>query len=98
MGPKEWKAAQLRNPTISAIYKMLAKKTLSHRRPNSKDDLELKVYLHQKSRLKLRNGVLYRHINTDQTEIACNYAYLGNTGRMLWRVAMMLLDTLELTE
>ena len=65
MGPKEWKAAQLRDPTISAIYKMLAKKTLSHRRPNSKDDLEMKAYLHQKSRLKLRNGVLYRHINTD---------------------------------
>ena len=65
MGPKEWKAAQLRDPTISAIYKMLAKETLSHRRPNSKDDLEMKAYLHQKSRLKLRNGVLYRHINTD---------------------------------
>ena len=48
MGPKEWKAAQLKDPTISTIYKMLANKTLSHRIPNSRDDMEVKSYLHQK--------------------------------------------------
>ena len=66
MGPKEWKDAQLRDPAPSVIYKLLANRTLSHRKPHSKDDPEVKSYLHQKARLKLRNGVLYRQINTDQ--------------------------------
>ena len=66
MGHKEWKAAQLRDPTISTIYKMVVNKTLSHRRPSSNDDPEVRSYLHQKSRLKIRHGVLFRHINTQQ--------------------------------
>ena len=67
MGPKEWMQAQLRHLAISTIHKLLVNKTLSHRKPNSKDDPEVKSYLHQKARLKLMNGMLYRHINTDQT-------------------------------
>ena len=66
MGPKEWKDAQLKDPALSVIYKLLANRTLSHRKPHSKDDPDVKSYLHQKARLKLRNGVLYRQINTEQ--------------------------------
>ena len=56
----------MRDPAISTIYRLLVNKALFHRKPNSKDNPEVKSYLHQKARLKLRNGVLYRHINTDQ--------------------------------
>ena len=48
------------------IYKLLANRTLSHRKSHSKDNPEVKSYLYQKARLKLRNGVLYRQINTEQ--------------------------------
>ena len=33
MGPKEWKNAQLRDPALSVIYKLLANRTLSHSTP-----------------------------------------------------------------
>ena len=64
MGAAEWRRAQALDPVILAVKKMIVNKTLYQRRPSSKDDPELKTYLHQKSRLKLRNGVLYRYIDT----------------------------------
>ena len=66
MGAAEWRRAQALDPVILAVKKMIVNKTLYQRRPSSKDDPELKTYLHQKSRLKLRNGVLYRYIDTSQ--------------------------------
>ena len=66
MGVSEWKKAQGLDPTIGAVRKMIANNTLSQRRPSSKDDPELKTYLHQRPRLKLRNGILYRHVDTSQ--------------------------------
>ena len=66
MRAKEWREAQSKDPVISVVMKMLINKTLSHRRPSSRDDPELKTYLHQKARLKLRNGVLYRYTNNSQ--------------------------------
>ena len=66
MGAKEWKVAQSKDPAISAIKKMLDSKTLAHRRPSSRDDAELKAYLHQRHRLKTRNGVVYRYTNNSQ--------------------------------
>ena len=66
MGAAEWRAAQAKDPAISAIKQMIQRKTLSHRRPSSKDVPELKAYLHQRQKLKLRNGVLYRHIDNSQ--------------------------------
>ena len=55
--------AQAKDPIISSIRKMIAHKTLSRRRPNSRDDPELKAYLHQRHKVKLRNGVLYRKVD-----------------------------------
>ena len=66
MGVKEWRKAQALDPVISAVKKMLDNHTLAQRRPNSKDHPDLKTYLHQRFRLKLRNGVLYRHIDNSQ--------------------------------
>ena len=66
MGVKEWREAHALDPAISAVKKMLEKHTLSQRRPNSKDHPDLNTYLHQRSRFKLRNGVLYRHIDNSQ--------------------------------
>ena len=45
---------------------MLDSKTLAHRRPSSRNDVELKAYLHQRHRLKIRNGVVYRYTNNSQ--------------------------------
>ena len=90
MGPKEWKDAQLRDPALSLIYKLLANRTLSHRKPHSKDDPEVKSYLHQKARLKLRNGVLYRQINRDQRpdrnslQLLTKRVQKRSFGRMSW--------------
>ena len=97
MGNKEWKAAQLRDPTISTIYKMVVNKTLSHRRSKCRDDPEVKSYLYQKSRLKLRNGVLYRHIDNNQRPDRNNIqiCYPRNIGKKFWRVVMIMLDTLD---
>ena len=66
MGVKEWRSAQSQDPAISAIKKMIQNSTLSQRRPNSKDHPDLKTYLCQRSKLKLRNGILYRHIDNSQ--------------------------------
>ena len=54
------------DPAISAIKKMILNSTVSQRRPTSRNDIELRAYLHQRHRLKLRNGVLYSHIDTSQ--------------------------------
>ena len=54
------------DPAISAIKKMILNSTISQRRPTFRDDIELRAYLHQRHRLKLRNGILYRYIDTSQ--------------------------------
>ena len=59
---KEWRSA----PAISEVKKMIQNSTLAQRRPSSKDHRDLKTYLHQRSRLKVRNGVLYRYIDNSQ--------------------------------
>ena len=64
MGIPEWRKAQALDPAISAIKKMISNKTLSQRRPTSRDEPEIRAYLHQ--RLRLRNGILYRYIDTSQ--------------------------------
>ena len=51
---KEWRKVQALNPVISAVKKMMDNHTLAQRRPSSKDHPDLKSYLHQRSRLKLR--------------------------------------------
>ena len=66
MGVPEWRKAQGLDPAIAAVRKIIANNTLSQRRPSSKDDPELKTYLHQRPKLKLRNGILYRHVDTSQ--------------------------------
>ena len=66
MGVKEWRKAQTLDPVISVVKKMMDNHTLAQRRPNTKDHPDLMNYLHQRSRLKLRNGVLYRHIDNSQ--------------------------------
>ena len=40
---------------------MLLSKTLFKRKATSKDSLKMKTYLHQRGKLKIRNGVLYRY-------------------------------------
>ena len=65
MTAADWRKAQGEDPTISAVVKMMKRRTLHHRRSSSRDVAHLRTYLHQKSRLKLRNGVLYRKINTN---------------------------------
>ena len=54
MGVVEWRRAQALDPVILAIKKMIVNKTLYQRRPSSKDDPELKTYLHQKSRAQVK--------------------------------------------
>ena len=54
------------DPVISVVKKMMDNHTLAQRRPNTKDHPDLMNYLHQRSRLKLRNSVLYRHIDNSQ--------------------------------
>ena len=66
MGIKEWRKAQALDPVISTVKKMISNNTLAQRRLSSKDHPDLKTYLHQRSRLKVRNGVLYRHIDNSQ--------------------------------
>ena len=66
IGVPEWRGAQALDPATSAIKKMIVNHILSKRRPTSRDDLELRAYLHQRQRLKLRNGILYRHIDNSQ--------------------------------
>ena len=66
MGAKEWRVAQSKDPTISTIKKMLESKMLAHRRPSSRNDAELKAYLYQRHRFKIRNGVVYRYTNNSQ--------------------------------
>ena len=66
MGYEEWRVAQSQDPTILAVKLMKRNKTLSHRKPSSKDSLELRTYLHQRSRLRLRKGVLFRSTDTSQ--------------------------------
>ena len=66
MGAPEWRKAQGLDPAISAVRKMISSNTFFQRRPSSQDDPELRTYLHQKPKLKLRNGILYRYINNSQ--------------------------------
>ena len=66
MGVKELRVAQSKDSTFSSIKKMLDNNTLVHRRPSSRYDAELKAYLHQRHRLKIRNGVVYRYTNNSQ--------------------------------
>ena len=61
MNSKDWSKAQSLDPTLAAIKKMLLNKTLFKREATSKDSMEMKVYLHQRGKLKLRNEVLYRY-------------------------------------
>ena len=60
MGVPEWKRAQALDPAISAIKKMIVNSTISQRRPTSRDDPELRAYLHQRHahNLTLQPGVL----------------------------------------
>ena len=98
MGVPEWKKAKGLDPAISAVIKMMSNHTLSQRRPSSKDDPELKTYLHQRPKLKLRNGILYRHIdNRDQTEIVCSFVYPSLIDKKPWKDVMIMLDTLAWT-
>ena len=66
MGVLEWRKAQAVDPAISIIKKLICNNTLSQMRPTSKDNPELRAYLHQRHKLKLRNGVLYRYIDNNQ--------------------------------
>ena len=50
MNIPDWRVAQSQDPAIAAIKKMLQNKTLAHRKPCSRDDVELKAYLHQRYR------------------------------------------------
>ena len=66
MGIPEWRKAQASDPAISTIKKLITNNTFSQMRPTSKDDPELRAYLHQRHKLKLRNGVLYRYIDNSR--------------------------------
>ena len=52
MGASEWRKALSLDPAITTVKKLLHHHTLSQRRPTSRDDVELKAYLHQRHRLK----------------------------------------------
>ena len=51
----------------AAIKIMITNNTVSNRKPNSRDDPGVKVYLHQRQRLKLRNGILHRQRKQPKT-------------------------------
>ena len=61
MDSKALAKAQNQDPTLSAIKRMIRNKFLFRRRATSRDSPELKTYLHQRTKLKLRAGVLYRY-------------------------------------
>ena len=63
MGYPEWRVAQGKDPVISEIKKMILNNSLFKRRLSSEDEPELRTYLHQKTKLKLRKGVLFRCVN-----------------------------------
>ena len=58
MEPSKMNSKEL---TLASIKKMLLNNTLFERKATSKYSIEMKVYLHQRGKLKLRNGVLYRY-------------------------------------
>ena len=55
--------AQGKDPVISEIKKMILNNSLFKRRLSSEDEPELRTYLHHKTKLKLRKGVLFRCVN-----------------------------------
>ena len=61
MDSKALAKAQNQDPTLSAIKRMIRNKSLFRRRATSRDSPELKTYIHQRTKLKLRAGVLYRY-------------------------------------
>ena len=63
MGYPEWRVAQGKDPVISEIKKMILNNSLFKRRLSSEDEPELRTYLHHRTKLKLRKGVLFRCVN-----------------------------------
>ncbi len=69
MSQKDWVNCQTDDPILRVIIEGLKNKTLKKRHIAKGDDPTLKHYLRMQGQLKLRKGVLYRQLFSDNTKL-----------------------------